>query len=168
MVLEGRGSGLNLDDNLLLALNGLWKSKTPSKVLIFGWRLLLNRIPTKVNLALRKILVDPLLVCCPLCGLEEEDVEHLFVRCSVTSLWWTKFCDWLDIDGALFRVAFRVGFLLGVWLCRNEIVFREVLLDSFDTMGLIKFLSWELFLSSFQVRDTALWVNWCVHPVLCF
>lgn len=50
MVLEGILKGPNLDDNLLQSLTGMWKTKIPSKVLIFGWTLLLNRIPTKVNL----------------------------------------------------------------------------------------------------------------------
>lgn len=34
----------------------MWKSKAPSKVLAFSWNLLLDRIPTKVNLLRRHLL----------------------------------------------------------------------------------------------------------------
>lgn len=34
----------------------VWKSSAPSKVVAFSWKLLLNRIPTRVNLELRNAL----------------------------------------------------------------------------------------------------------------
>lgn len=34
----------------------LWKNSAPSKVVAFAWRVFLNHIPTKVNLALRNVL----------------------------------------------------------------------------------------------------------------
>lgn len=37
-------------------LNYIWKSPTPLKVLAFSWTLLQDRIPTWVNLALRRVL----------------------------------------------------------------------------------------------------------------
>ncbi|GAU51106.1 hypothetical protein TSUD_141480 [Trifolium subterraneum] len=39
-----------LDHNVLLAITQLWKNDIPSKVLIFGWRLLLERLPTRLAL----------------------------------------------------------------------------------------------------------------------
>lgn len=35
---------------------GLWESPTPSKVVAFARKVLLNRIPTKANLALRNVI----------------------------------------------------------------------------------------------------------------
>lgn len=34
----------------------LWRSKAPSKVVAFSWTMLLDRIPTRSNLAKRRVL----------------------------------------------------------------------------------------------------------------
>lgn len=34
-------------------------------------------------------------------------------------------------------------FLLGVWNCRNEIVFNGIILSNFDTVEMIKFVACE-------------------------
>jgi hypothetical protein len=36
--------------------SSLWKSPTPFKVIVFSWKLLLNRVPTRDNLSLRNVL----------------------------------------------------------------------------------------------------------------
>ncbi|XP_058750086.1 uncharacterized protein LOC131623077 [Vicia villosa] len=190
MILEGKLRGSNIDDNLLKALSGLWKTKIPSKFLIFGWRLLLNRLPTKVNLARRKILVYLSLLLCPFCGLEEETSEHLFASCSVSLHWWNLLCVWLRFDVASFsgnffarlccmeslcrskfktytRWLFGMAFCWGVWKCRNEVIFNSVLVSNFDVNGLIKFISWEWFLTSYNGRDSIMWGDWCDNPSLC-
>lgn len=51
------------------------ESKVPSKVLIFGCRLILNKLPT--GLAKHGIIEGAHNVVHPLCFSEEEDVEHL-------------------------------------------------------------------------------------------
>ncbi|XP_058756595.1 uncharacterized protein LOC131629813 [Vicia villosa] len=191
MIVEGKVREPIMDENLVKALMGLWKTKIPSKVLIFGWRLLLNRIPTKMNLARRNILVDPTLLLCPLCGLDEENADHLFASCTVSLRWWTIFCDWLRIDipsssGNIFtrlcclesicrlkftihtRWLFGMAFCWGIWICRNEVVFNRGVVSSFDMMGLLKFVSWEWFLSSYNVKDASSWDEWCANPTLCF
>lgn len=45
-------------DNLLQELDKLWKLKVPSKILIFGKRLLLDRLLTIVELAKMSVLGD--------------------------------------------------------------------------------------------------------------
>lgn len=45
----------------------LWKSPAPSKVVVFSWQLLLNRIPTKDNLLSRRILAPVSLGRCKFC-----------------------------------------------------------------------------------------------------
>lgn len=120
MVLEGRVRVSSFDDNLLKVLIGFWKTKIPSKVLIFGWRLLLDRITTKVNLAGRKILVELLLLLCPFCGLEEENSEHLFASFTVFLLWWTKLCDWLRIDSPTFSGNLFDRFCCLESICRTK------------------------------------------------
>ena len=53
----------------------LWKLKVPSKVATFEWRLLKDRLPTKVNLRRRKLELDDFL--CPFCRSREESPGDL-------------------------------------------------------------------------------------------
>lgn len=47
----------NLEEGLMCVLDKLWKTKVPSKVLLFGWRLLLNKLPTRIDLGRRGTLL---------------------------------------------------------------------------------------------------------------
>nr|KYP75959.1 hypothetical protein KK1_020172 [Cajanus cajan] len=58
----------------------LWSKLIPSKVSSFGWRVILDRIPTKQNLIKRKILPSNV-ASCVWCGLCEETSSHLFFEC---------------------------------------------------------------------------------------
>ncbi|XP_058760442.1 uncharacterized protein LOC131633769 [Vicia villosa] len=98
MTMEGDSWSQGLNENVSKELSSLWKTKIPSKVSIFGWSLILNKIPTRKNLASRGILLGPDNLVCPLCLLAEEDTNHLFGSCSVTLWWWNSFLDWLRID----------------------------------------------------------------------
>eukprot|EP00256_Glycine_max_P058861 XP_014627188.1 uncharacterized protein LOC106794156 [Glycine max] len=65
----------------------LWKLKIPAKAAMFAWRLIRDRLPKKMNLRRRQVMVNDFM--CPLCGLKEEETAHLFFSCSNTlPLWW--------------------------------------------------------------------------------
>ncbi|KAL5156319.1 Methionine aminotransferase [Glycine soja] len=65
----------------------LWKLKIPAKAAMFAWRLIRDRLPKKMNLRRRQVMVNDFM--CPLCGLKEEEIAHLFFSCSNTlPLWW--------------------------------------------------------------------------------
>ncbi|GAU43586.1 hypothetical protein TSUD_27880 [Trifolium subterraneum] len=44
-----------MDPNVLSSINQLWKNDIPSEVLVFGWRLLLERLPTRIALHRRGV-----------------------------------------------------------------------------------------------------------------
>jgi len=73
----------------------LWKSPAPSKVVALAWKVFLNRVPTKVNLALRNVLNPEVSTLCLLCNGAEESSIHLFLHCEVASLVWSKLMLWL-------------------------------------------------------------------------
>jgi hypothetical protein len=73
-----------------VVFRNFWKSKAPSKVLAFSWNLLLDRIPTKVNLARRHLLAVEDSKRCVFCGLEDEMAVHLFLHCRVISRVWLE------------------------------------------------------------------------------
>jgi len=60
----------------------IWKSRAPSKVLAFVWATLLNRIPTRVNLAARGVLGVESSRSCVLCVVRDETEVHLFLHCE--------------------------------------------------------------------------------------
>jgi hypothetical protein len=70
-----------LDEDLLMALRKLWKSDIPSKVKVFGWRLLLKKLPTRAALSRRGILDNQHDLRCVFCSLSIEDTTHLFFSC---------------------------------------------------------------------------------------
>ena len=75
-----------------------WQLKVPTKGAVFAWRLLRDRLPTKVNLHRRQIEVANR--SCPFCGNMEEEVGHLFFHCSkILPIWWES-SSWLNISGA--------------------------------------------------------------------
>jgi hypothetical protein len=47
-----------LSEQELRVLKYIWKSPAPSKVIAFSWKLLRNRIPTRANLAYRRVEVN--------------------------------------------------------------------------------------------------------------
>jgi len=74
----------------------MWKSAAPSKVVVFGWRMLLNRIPTRDNLELRNVLSSEGSSLCVMCNLKVESALHLFVHCDVACSVWLKLMSWLN------------------------------------------------------------------------
>ena len=75
------------DENQDDAFTELWKVKVPSKVSFFAWRLIRDRLPTKINLCKRNVEINDL--TCPSCTYKEEDAAHLFFSCSkIMPLWW--------------------------------------------------------------------------------
>jgi len=93
LLLEG---GLNpLEEGVFTKL---WKSPAPSKVIAFSWMLLLDHIPTRSNLAFRRVLAAGEDHSCVLCGLGEESTTHLFLQCDVVSLIWRKVMSWLGFN----------------------------------------------------------------------
>ena len=58
----------------------LWKLKISPKTSVFAWRLIKDRLPTKLNLRRRQVEVSDAL--CPFCCNYEEGAVHLFFKCS--------------------------------------------------------------------------------------
>jgi hypothetical protein len=82
--------GWSMED--LGVFEGIWWSKAPLKVVAFSWKLLLDRIPTRMNLARRNCLPSVL------CGLVEESTSHLFLHCIFTTKVWASVMRWLDFS----------------------------------------------------------------------
>ena len=150
------------DENQDGVFTELWKVKAPSKAVFFAWRLLRDRLPTKMNLRRRNVEInDP---TCPFCKYKDEDATHLFFSCNkIMSLWWES-VSWTNTLGPFPQIP-RMHFLQHVvwnqngsssqiWKCwwisltwsiwqhRNNIVFEG---DSFNGSKILEdavFLCW--------------------------
>nr|GEV07241.1 RNA-directed DNA polymerase, eukaryota [Tanacetum cinerariifolium] len=69
-----------------------WNRSIPIKVNIFLWRLLLNKLPIRVNLDRRRIDVHSML--CPICQEVVEMVNHIFFSCEMATELWSLLEKW--------------------------------------------------------------------------
>ncbi|XP_071700079.1 uncharacterized protein [Rutidosis leptorrhynchoides] len=113
---SGSGTRLFIDDRLLPAHSfpTKWVKIVPRKINIFLWRVALDRLPTRVNLANRGVDVPN--IHCPICSLYLEDVHHTLFGCEVAASLWRMCRIWLDITLPYFLVgpSFYVGSMIGV------------------------------------------------------
>jgi hypothetical protein len=79
-------------------VKNLWKNFFPSKVSIFGWRLLLDRFPTQGALSHRGILQNPHDMSCIFCFHQVEDSAHIFFNCSLSKGVWEAVSRWLGMS----------------------------------------------------------------------
>ncbi|KAK2410047.1 hypothetical protein QL285_045438 [Trifolium repens] len=84
-----------IDADVLEAIKKLWRNDLPSKVLVFGWRLLLDRLPTRRALHRRGILTNSNELNCIFCHQHLEDCEHLFFNCPVIISVWELVYQWI-------------------------------------------------------------------------
>lgn len=156
-------------DNSLL--DGVFKnfgqSIVPPQVLVFSWRLLLDRLPTCVQLRRRGVLVDKNHQLCVFCNAKVEDLQHLFLRCAAVSRIWTVII-WLavgfefvlpfDIRNLYLQLGFyfpgrhfrRLRYMFWhvivwcIWLMRNRVIFNGASTDFETLVSQIQSLSWRL------------------------
>jgi len=75
----------------------IWHQQIPSKVSVFVWRLLRNRLSTKDNLLRRRIISHEDSACVAGCG-KQETTNHLFLGCDIFGLLWAQVWLWLGIS----------------------------------------------------------------------
>ncbi|GJR71988.1 RNA-directed DNA polymerase, eukaryota, reverse transcriptase zinc-binding domain protein [Tanacetum coccineum] len=87
-----------------------WEKSIPRKVNIFIWRLSLDRLPHRLNLALRGM--DILTISCSSCNANVESANHIFFECTIESDMWKlvyRCCD-ISFVQALSFEAFKDWF----------------------------------------------------------
>nr|GFB02688.1 hypothetical protein [Tanacetum cinerariifolium] len=84
----------HIDNCLLPSLhpNTRWLKFLPHKVNIFIWRLILDRLPTCLNLSLRGIDIPS--IACTTCNTAMETNEHVFFECDTASNIWRLVSLW--------------------------------------------------------------------------
>ena len=84
--------------DLMLVFNKLWSPFLPFKVIVFSWLPFRNRIACTRNLLSRGVIKDNGTATCSLCGVEEEDVKHLFLSCNVVETIWHSILNLMGLQ----------------------------------------------------------------------
>ena len=110
----------------------LWKLKIPPKPAVFTWRLLKDRLPTRSNLIRGNVIIQD--TVCPLYGLEQEEVGHLFFNCKrIVGMWWESM-TWVQAQGTLPASPVDHFPVVGFWRAAPEVlcnIFFQYLLYCF-------------------------------------
>jgi len=103
----------------------VWDLKVPGKAKNFGWRAMLDRLPSRINLERRGVI----LLCnlCPLCRKEMETLQHLLTMKLGHGAWYPlpRFGSTFDADTPRRRVRYRVRHLI-FYRIRSTIVDTEI------------------------------------------
>ena len=161
-----------------------WNRNVPIKVNVFLWRVMLNKLPSRVNLDRRGIDVDSLL--CPICLGDLETVNHSFFNCGLAKDLWYLFAKWWEMDipvcGTItdwfdwldsLHVPIKVRLVLegvggtlmwSIWNFRNSLIFssclprKDALWDSIVSQSF-------LWISSRNPSRKFSWIGWLKDPV---
>ncbi|GAU18134.1 hypothetical protein TSUD_248350 [Trifolium subterraneum] len=179
---------ISRDPELVRDLGFLWESLAPSKVIVFSWQLLLSRLPTKANLAIRGIVEHDSNSFCVLCPMNTECEGHLFGWCAFASRIWSRVFDWFGWGGVVPRdpreifQSFcrgrpggrRIKGLLAVWhvvvwaiwRARNDLIFNSKVPVLEDVLHSIMSLSWKWLLEKKKGGSCSLY-EWKSYPLDC-
>lgn len=177
------------DNRLGQAFEALWRCSLQSKILVFAWKLLWQRLPTRDALSRRGILSSPHESCCVFCFRMDESISHLFFECPFSYNLWNSILAWLGFEGVHhydcisnffhFGGFFRgkklkkVRYLMwcavvwNIWSLRNKIIFQGGVASCSYILTQIKVSSWGWFIYR-EGRHTGLsFSDWCICPMDC-
>lgn len=177
-----------LDEVERVIFREIWRSKALAKVLGFSWTMLLDWIPTKINLAKKNLLGVEESKRCVFCEGGDESMTHLFLHCEWVSKVWSEVIRWLDftfiMPSNLFVHALcwtrevgskklrRAAWLIwhavvwGVWKSRNDRIFNSKTSETQEVVDQIKVLAWQWSLDRLKI-ETCLFYEWCWNPRFC-
>ncbi|GLT28936.1 hypothetical protein SLA2020_038370 [Shorea laevis] len=166
----------------------LWSRFVPAKISCFGWRLLLNGLPTKAGLLRRGIKIEEAESLCCICRRDLEDENHLFARCSKIQSLWMRCYKWWGLSQplpnsiALLCEAHSVGikkvvkpdiwFLIflvvtwAIWYMRNSIIHREQQWEEGRTFDLIQRMTF-VWIRGKSTNTKFPFFHWCNYPSSC-
>ncbi|XP_071718048.1 uncharacterized protein [Rutidosis leptorrhynchoides] len=161
-----------------------WNKVIPSKVLIFYWRLLLNRLPDKKNLKDRNVNCTNF--SCSDCGYVLEDSAHIFFTCPTAVQVWNFITSWTGIlmprwynglelrnwlasaspnpKSSLILHCICLAALWSIWRFRNDVVFNSGLFKKSHILDHIVVSSFDWLFSRAKVAKID-WNVWLQFPL---
>ncbi|XP_022030427.1 uncharacterized protein LOC110931338 [Helianthus annuus] len=136
-----------------------WNTWAPPKANFLLWRACLGKVAAKVSLINRGVLLAD--AFCPRCGMEEEDSEHIFVKCLWSKCIWWNIVTWMRVSypadiqdlrtlvdylksqpgcKSWKRIVYSIvmGTVWRIWIARNEKTFNNKFIPISRTVDMIK------------------------------
>jgi hypothetical protein len=182
-----------METNLYVSLSyrpvfsAIWKCEAPSKVCAFAWQLIHDRIPNRLNLKRRQIIVDDADVLCAFWGEAAESSQHLFIYCVDALKVLKAVFNWLQgpfllhhnlvslfnclihSKGRKLRKRLTMiwnGAVWAIWRRRNAKIFYNGGKEVVEVIEEIKVQTWKWWLSHLKVSKPLLY-EWQMEPILC-
>ncbi|GJQ90938.1 RNA-directed DNA polymerase, eukaryota [Tanacetum coccineum] len=174
-------------DDVRLSNVGLktrWVKSVPIKVNVLSWKVMVEALPTRLNMSRRGISIPSIM--CPVCDEEVESVNHLFFRCKVCYQIGRKVLKWWNMsdqevnsyaEWSVWMASIRIGSKLkeifeGVWITtwwymwwyRNKILFEDNPPKKADIFDRIVVISYQWCKS--RCKATFDWNAWLKTPYL--
>ncbi|XP_058745931.1 uncharacterized protein LOC131618790 [Vicia villosa] len=171
----------------LLAVNQIWNTQVPSKIHVFGWRCIKDRIATREQLLKRGILINFDSNVCPLCNRFGESLLHLLVQCSFAVEVWKLVCMWTGISvhhsdslaAHLFSFTESIGSRIPVkkrlliwlvccwslWCMQNAVIFKNEEAVVADVFEKLRLLSWQWLFIGNNFNGPVSFYFWCHNPL---
>ena len=118
-------SGEQVDRTLV---DDVWHRYIQTKVSLFVWSLLRNRLPTKDNLIRRRVIQAPDTACAYGCS-ELETTNHLFLECEIPNMVWLHVRKWIGLHMVYpcqLREHYTQFSLMAGMPCRSLYVFKVI------------------------------------------
>ncbi|XP_058746506.1 uncharacterized protein LOC131619428 [Vicia villosa] len=183
------GMAADLHPGTLNRLTFMWKLNVPSKVAIFAWRLILDRLPTRDHLKSKGILIDDNVCCCAFCPHVLETSSHLFDDCVISDRIWRKISQWIGISGKLTTAELKnfsnhfekikakderltvgviwLAVLWNLWKVRNAIIFNGYIFNFDECYSSIILSSWKWFRTVNVSSSACNYHYWNILPLSC-
>jgi hypothetical protein len=183
------GLDQQLDPIMEHVLKKLWCANVPSKVGIFGWRMLLGKLPTREALFSKGIITNQLDSYCVFCCNEIEDINHVFFKCHVTATVWEHICRWMGANTPVFNSISQHMLLFGelikgkktkrvryiiwlaatwcIWRARNNVIFRGVIFNVHSLVNQILYIAWFWLIGRQKINVELTFQDWCNNPLEC-
>ncbi|GJW96967.1 RNA-directed DNA polymerase, eukaryota [Tanacetum coccineum] len=103
--IPGAGSRSSLWYNIIREIGSLsikvssstrWVNVVPIKINIFAWKISLDKLPTRLNLSLRRIEISSIIS--PICSSARESGSHHFFGCNMARLLLRKITRWWELE----------------------------------------------------------------------
>jgi len=155
-------------------------------VLVTAWRVFKGRIPTRVSLNRRGMMLNS--TVCPLCLLQEETCQHLFMDCKYAQQVLSQCLQWVGISFVehhdlkrhflsfhLFQVSNKhnkiwkgvwVNVIRSIWDQRNLITFQQRVVDAEEIFQRAQLKSW-LWLKHKAHSFSYSLTDWVFNPIIC-
>ncbi|XP_071705293.1 uncharacterized protein [Rutidosis leptorrhynchoides] len=176
----------NFIDNQILITDNIktrWVKELPIKINIPLWRIARDRLPNRVNLHQRGIVLQR--NDCPVCNSEAETLNHLFFFCELAQDLWRKirlWCDsnipnfsnwndwiswydnWVGLNTSKCRAYCIVAAYFWImWRFRNGVVFQDEVLNKGDLFDLIRSTSYFCYFNRSRYKIN--YNNWLLKPL---